>query len=332
MQNQIDEFEDLMLDYLQGNIVPEDMQKLMLLLKNKECQKKYHEMSQAYGLAAIPWFERRREANFEQLRDKLNFRSSQKHILKRRIQLWGTAAIWALMIGCSIILFYLQKDSAASVVPASYCKIEVPSGATSKLILPDSTVVFINAKSVIKYDASFLGKAQREVFLSGEACFRVAKDVAKPFVVHAGELDVKVTGTTFNVTAYAEEPDIKVSLIEGSVQVSDVKNQLFLSPDEQAVYDKQKKDLFVRKVDATSQMAWVTGQLVFVNEPLRDILKRIEKKYNVTIHIQSHTVDTEYFSGSINADLTLDEILAYIDVDNKFVWKKKGNIVMIADK
>ena len=103
-------------------------------------------------------------------------------------------------------------------------------------------------------------------------------------------------------------------------------------PNEQAVYDKAKKTLSVRAVDAGSQVAWTTGRLVFVNETLFHILKTIGKKYDVQILIQSRKMNTEYFSGSIDADLTLDEILSYLDVDNKFVWRRKGKTVVIADR
>ena len=89
------------------------------------------------------------------------------------------------------------------------------------------------------------------------------------------------------------------------------------------------KVLSMRKIDAVSQAAWTTGRLVFVNEKLFDILKTIGKKYDVQILVQSRKVYTEYFSGSIDTNLTLDEILSYLDVDNKFMWRKKGKTIVI---
>ncbi len=78
------------------------------------------------------------------------------------------------------------------VPPVSYCRIEIPQGAQSKLILPDSTSVYLNGGTIIKYDASFQNKAEREVYLNGEAYFEVAKNAEKPFIVHAADLNVKV--------------------------------------------------------------------------------------------------------------------------------------------
>lgn len=336
MSSPIDEFERIMLDYLKGDITPEDGQKLAVLLKeNDSCRERYREMSRNYALASSSWFARRKEKNLEQLRETLNFRSSRKQAVFRRIKIWGTAAIWALLIGCSITFLYLYYSSEHIPVSASYCQIEVPLGAESKLLLPDSTVVFLNGGTTLKYDASLQHRANREVFLSGEAYFKVAQNVDKPFIVHTGDLNVKVLGTTFNVASYPEDEEIKVSLLEGRVNVfttSEKEKNVLLSPNQQAVYNKENKELSMKKVDASAQTAWTTGRLVFVNERLFDILKTIGKKYDIQMLIQSQKVYTEYFSGSIDASLTLNEILSYLDVDNKFMWRKKGKTIVITDR
>ena len=337
MNTPTDEFERIMLDYLKGKVTLEDMQKLTVLLKEDACRKKYNELSQIYAVVSVPWFEARKDRNLKQLRKILNFRSSRKQTVIRRIMIWGNVAIWMFLLCCSITFLYLHKEHTSEISsPATYCQVEVPQGATSRLVLPDSTVVYLNGGTVLKYDASLQAKVRREVFLTtGEAYFKVAANVARPFIVHTGHLKVKVLGTTFNVTSYADEKEIKVSLVEGSVKVfttSEMNENTVLAPNEQAVYDKQGKNLVVRQVDAVSQAAWVTGRLVFVNETLYDILKKIAKKYDVQLLIQSRKVYAEYFSGSIDTDLSLDEILSYLDVDNKFIWKKRGKTVVIKDR
>ena len=98
----------------------------------------------------------------------------------------------ALLIGLGIRFIYLNNHPAEVIVPpVSYCRIEIPQGAQSKLILPDSTSVYLNGGTIIKYDASFQNKAEREVYLNGEAYFEVAKNAEKPFIVHAADLNVK---------------------------------------------------------------------------------------------------------------------------------------------
>ena len=106
MNSQIDEFERIMLDYLKGEISSEDMQKLTILLKRENaCREKYREIARSYALASSSWFARRKEQNFEQLCDTLNFYSSRKHSFFRKISVWRSVAIWTLLIGCSITFF-----------------------------------------------------------------------------------------------------------------------------------------------------------------------------------------------------------------------------------
>lgn len=335
MNSSIDKFEELMLDYLKGNITPEDIQKMAeLLQKDNSCRKKYNEIARTYAIASAPWFERNRQQNFESLRKKINL--SSQYIRLKRASVWSFAATVTLLIGLSISFIYWNDNpSEVAVPPISYCQIEVPANAQSKLILPDSTQVYLNRGTTIKYDASFQNQAQREVFLNGEAYFEVTKNIEKPFIVHAADLNIQVLGTKFNVSSYHDEPNIKVSLVEGQVKVSmtsDKKDEIYLLPNEQAVYDKAKNSLSVKIIDASSQVAWTTGRLVFVNETLSHIFKTIEKKYDVQILIQSQKTDTEYFSGNIDASLTLNEILSYLDVDNKFIWERKGRTVIITDR
>lgn len=336
MNNPANDFERLILDYFKNNSTPEEIQRITLLLKeNPSFKEKFHEMSRAYALASSSYFERRRIGNFEQMRNRLNFHSSRKQKHLRRIRIWSAAAILILLVGFSATLLYMPSSSNQIPLAPSYCQVEIPRGATSKLTLPDGSVVHLNGSTTLKYDASLQHNPQREVYLSGEAYFEVAKNTEKPFIVHAEKVSIKVLGTVFNVSSYPENPDIQVSLLEGSVKVaadSEAKKEIILTPNEQAIYNKANGRLSMRKTDATLQASWITGRMVFVNERLSDILKRIEKKHDVHILVQSPKINKEFFSGSIDLDLTLDEILSYIDVDNKFAWKKKGKIITITER
>lgn len=336
MKNRTDEFEKLILDYLKGSSTSEDIQKLGSLLEEEQsCREMYHDLTRAYALVSASWFERRKQRNLEQLRDTLNFRSSGKATLSRRIRIWSSAAIFTLLIGLGSYFLYLYDASRPMPMETSYCQVKTLRGNTSKLLLPDGTVAYLDGNTTLKYDASLQHKAKREVFLTGEAYFEVSSNPDKPFIVHTGELNIRVLGTVFNVTAYPDNPDIKVSLAKGSVKVSivsEAKQEVILAPNEQAVYNKDHKQLSIRKIDAAVHPAWTTGRLVFVNERLYDILKRIEKKYDIQILSRSQKIYNEYYSGNIDSSLTLDEILSYIDVDNKFTWQKKGKTIIITDR
>lgn len=336
MESQIEVFEQMMMDYLKGALSPEDKPRFLELLRSDEIyRRKYREMSRTYALATSSWFAQRKEQNLNQLREKLNLRSSRKHTIRRHLWIWSSAAVWMVLLVCGWTLWKGKEGSRSLAGVPVYCQLEVPQGATSRVLLPDSTVVVLNGGTQLKYDARWQELSQREVFLSGEAYFQVTKHDHKPFVVHADELNVKVMGTTFNVASYPDEETVQVSLLEGSVQVytaSDTPDNRWLSPNQQAVYHKDKGSLTVQPIDASAQVAWTTGKLVFINEKLYDILKTIGKRWDVQMMVQSQKVHEEFFSGTIRLDMTLEEILSYLDVDNKFVWRKKGKTWVIADR
>ena len=169
----------------------------------------------------------------------------------------------------------------------------------------------------------------------GEGYFEVQKNPEKPFIVHADDINVKVLGTVFNVRSYPEDSEIEVSLIKGRVNVfsaSETRDNVILAPDEQLTYDKRSGKMKHHHVDALQTSQWTTGRLSFVNASVPEIMKAIERKYDVRIVIHSKYLDKEVFSGSISPKLTVEEILDYMDVDNKYSWSRSGNVITITDK
>lgn len=139
----------------------------------------------------------------------------------------------------------------------------------------------------------------------------------------------------FNVRSYPEDSEIEVSLIKGKVNVfstSETRDNVILAPDEQLTYDKRSGKMNHHHVDALQTSQWTTGRLSFVNASVPEIMKAIERKYDVRIVIHSKYLDKEGFSGSISPKLTVEEILDYMDVDNKYSWSRSGNVITITDK
>ena len=142
-------------------------------------------------------------------------------------------------------------------------------------------------------------------------------------------------GTTFNVRGYEEDTQIKVSLLEGEVNVYALDNPnkiIALKPGEQATYNKQSKGISLSHADVWQTTQWTTGRLSFVNARIPEILKEVERRYDVKFHIQSKQMEEEIFSGSISTKLSVEEILDYIDVDNKYSRSRKGNVIVLTDR
>lgn len=158
----------------------------------------------------------------------------------------------------------------------------VPRGQTFKLILSDGTEVYLNADSRLVYPSRFTGK-ERSVFLDGEAYFRVAKDAGHPFIVRTQTLQTRVLGTEFNVSGY-EGSDTEVTLVEGSVEVSDADRQrtVRIKPGEQASLQTDG-GFAVQQVDVSQYIHWREGYFYYDNVTLLDIMKELGRWYNVSV-------------------------------------------------
>lgn len=334
MQSGNKNFNDLMIEYLSGNISEMDQRSLSELLKtNVDFKMEFDEMIKLRAVSFIPKIEAEKQANFKRLMEQLNqnvptFGMNRSWTSSFR----QIAAIIILIVSVSVSSFYIFRDITSPGDSKICYETVAPIGSQTKIILPDSTVVWLNSGSSLKYSQSF-GKKKREVALSGEGYFVVKKDKSKPFLVHTAELDVKVMGTVFNLRAYNEDEDVVVNLIEGVVNISFPENKnagsLTMKPNEKLVFNKQSKHMESSQTDAYRSALWTTGKLCFVDATIEQISKDLGRKYEVKIQIENKQIKKELFSGSLNLNLSLKEILSYIDVDKKFKISQVGDTIKI---
>ena len=195
--------------------------------------------------------------------------------------------------------------------------LNIPHGKKFELQLSDGTVVNLNSGSSFRYPINFKKDGQRNVFLEGEAFLDVAKDKSRPFVLNSNNLDVTVLGTQFNVSAYPEEVTTDVVLIEGAVKMqlanrvpSDENNNLILEPGYKGSFHRSNKNITSKPVNTSAYTSWMQGELVFRNMTFENILKKMERHYNVRIHNNN----TQYSEKKFNAnfgDATIYEVLDY---------------------
>lgn len=341
MKENNEDFDRWMMHYMTGCLSGENLKKFHALLKSDiYYQERFKELSKEYARLLIPRFVAEEANNYEELLHKLNLKRDKRSLALsyRRFSFKNIrriAATVALLITSSLSCYYMWNDIRVANKDVILCQMEVPLGSQTKAVLPDGSVVCLNSGSVLKYDPAFARNKQREVYLIGEGYFEVHKNPEKPFIVHVEGLNVKVLGTVFNIRAYKEDANIEVALVEGRVNVfskSEIKGNVVLAPNQKAIYNKKSRSLYSDAVDVEYITQWTTGRLSFVNTSLVNIMKDIERKYNVRIIIESESMKSEIFSGSISSKLSLDEILEYLDVDNKYVWVRKGNVITISDK
>jgi ferric-dicitrate binding protein FerR (iron transport regulator) len=195
-----------------------------------------------------------------------------------------------------------------------YSEIIAPMGSRIRMGLPDGTKVWLNHGSKLKYPQSF-GKESRNVQLVGEAYFEVVEDRQRPFVVNTGVMEVYATGTSFNVMAYKDDQDVAVSLDEGSVELyklyqdNEIRQKVYdLKPEEHAVYHKEPNTMEIIEGRNDIYTAWKKGRMIFRQEPLNQIVKKLERWYNVDIVLNNPDLATHEFTATLT-DETLSQVL-----------------------
>lgn len=227
----------------------------------------------------------------------------------------------------SASLDYTRQTEAVT----GYNELIVPKCGEYRLRLPDGSSVVLNAESRLRFSLNFTGEV-REVFLDGEACFEVAKDTLRPFIVHTTKADVRVLGTLFNVSAYSEETSTEVTLVNGSVQVDAGDSRERLQPDQQLILDNQTLRTRVRVVDAGTYIAWTDGLFRFDAMSLEQLMSRLSRWFDISYEFKDESLKKVRFTGGFRKYDDINRIMSMIGeitnvsfkiTDNKIVINKK---------
>ncbi len=206
--------------------------------------------------------------------------------------------------------------------------IMVPKGSKiQKVILSDGSAIFLNAGTSITFPIAFTGK-ERRVSINGEGYFEVAKNKLKPFYVTHNDVQVKVLGTHFNVTAYSDESnDVKVTLLEGSVRVSKGKQQHLLKPGQVLSINSNKVDVN-NDVDTKKMIAWKDEQFYFDGDDIHSIMNQVEMVYNVKV-VYEDSIQSS-FVAKLSRNESLSSLLQVLELTNVVHFKIDGDIVTVS--
>ncbi|MFD0990063.1 FecR family protein [Mariniflexile jejuense] len=214
----------------------------------------------------------------------------------------------------------------------TYNTLTVPYGKRFEIALSDGTTVHLNAGTSLKYPVKFLKDQNRQVFLKGEAFFKVAKDTKHPFVVNSDALNVQVLGTQFNVSSYPEDTETDVVLVEGSVNLYTTKNKdnnVLLKPGFKGSYNKNtSNNITTNPVITSIYTSWVNGELVFRNITFDNILKKMERQYNVEITNNNTVLTNEKFNASFRNE-PIEKILDYFKITYNVNYSINQNKILI---
>lgn len=225
---------------------------------------------------------------------------------------------------------YLPETNRHELV---YNKVEIPRGGEYSLVLSDGTLVYLNAMSSLRYPVNFTGDT-REVELCGEAYFQVSKDSARPFIVKAQEVEVRVLGTKFNISAYREDKSIKTALVEGSVQLTTTQNQepLVLKPSQLAKFCKSSGKTSVKEVDVSMYTAWKDGMFDIRDWHLENIMTYLSRWYDINVFYQNEELKKMKFGCYITRYSRIEPILELLEKTGRIHASLKGNTIVFTNK
>ncbi len=320
---------DIIISHLNGDLSEGELKKLVdWTARSKENSKYYARIKDLWEISQNnislvaetekEWF--RLLTNIKGQRKNIFSSSTNRQILFR----FAAILIIGLVFGALVTKYSLKPESG-------YITSVAPAGSVAQMVLEDSTIVYLNAGSEIKYAQ---GKSNtREVFLKGEAWFHVQKNKKKPFIVHTPVYDVSVTGTRFNVKAYAADSDVSTTLEEGQVIICSsekfkLNHNVVLSPGEQIVLNKESNKLTVHNVDTHLYTSWKDNKLIFLNMNLKELIVLLERRYGVDIDVTDNQILTYHYSGTIKNESILD-ILEIIQHTLPIEYKIQGQKIII---
>lgn len=322
-----EEIKTLFKKYLYGQLTSDEVVRLKALIQNMDDRSLEQNLSQLWDNCHVSG-----ERNIEAF-DTIS--KSMKEIIQpqKKISLLGylgriaAVAIFLLLIALTGYL-YIDKINIQTAIAQIYT-ISAEKGERASVTLPDGTKVYLNAKSTLSYPASF-SLNERTVQLTGEAYFEVIHDAAAPFIVKTEKIQIKVLGTTFNLYAYPDDSWFEASLVEGCIEVTPYKNpekQVHLSPNQKARYNHETGEINVMGTDLRVETAWKRGDLIFRNQPFKEIIGQLEIFYGVNI-----TTDGEYpeelFTGSYHENDVI-QVLKNLQQHYTFDYQKSGNKISL---
>lgn len=257
-------------------------------------------------------------------------RKAERRTLYQRLR---PVARYAAAVVVAVVLVVGAYVSGRRDVEVHFAEIttEAPMGSTAEVVLPDGSLVVLNAGSRIVYSQSF-GMDNRNVALHGEGYFEVKRNESVPFVVTSEQMTVRVLGTKFNLCDYKENQEAAVTLVEGKVDVTNNHDQIHveITPDTRAIINKESHAMVVEKTSAADNTQWREGYLFFDEEPLADIARELERCYGVNICIERKELNGYKFYGKLpSRQLSIEEVLDILSSAGQIDYSIEGRHITL---
>lgn len=315
--------EELLSGWFDGTLTDEELQKVE---QWKDASK---ENATAFAEFEEVWLQTERlrvmqKYNAQQALNKVHGKIKGTTKLKFLETFKRVAAVFVLPLLVASIYLMLHKPNPTSA-ETNWYTLHTGAGMRSEFVLPDGTNVFLNSNTTLKYPLAFNGLS-REVEIHGEAYFDVAENKKQPFIVNTGNVNVEVTGTEFNVSNYENEEMTEIVLVEGTVRLFQGsfsgKREIFkaLVPGEKATYMDGEKKLYYERVDVEKYIAWKDGRLMFRDDSMEEVVRRLNRWYNVDIKLTGIDLGDYAYTATFE-DESLVQILDLLKISAPIDYK-----------
>lgn len=260
---------------------------------------------------------------FEKIQNEINKQEKVQFSLPKWLRNVAAIAVIALTV-VGLISVLSNRQSAEM----QFAEVGALRGQKASVTLPDGTHVILNSESTIKYSTAF-NKSDRQIELTGEAYFDVAKDKKRAFVVKAGNVEVVAVGTAFNVKAYPGENQISTTLLEGKVNVSKGKETVSMQPNEKLEFNVKNNSFNKFKLtEAENSIGWMNDKLSFDNATLEEVVAVFSRFYNVEIQFATEAIKKQRFTGQINNN-SLPSVLRILSLTSPIRFEHKDSVVVL---
>lgn len=314
---------DLFIKYLQGNCTEKEFEKILSWIREGSTTTSgkvlMHEIWDEFEPGAGSEEKNKYNLILDKIHHNINISHNANHLAisktpfgKRILSVITRAAAILLLPVLSLLLYTNLPEKGHLTEQLSDMEVEAPLGGRINFKLSDGTKVWLNHGSKLKYPFRFEGE-NRKVFLTGEAFFDVVHNKAVPFIVGTNHIEVKATGTAFNVSAYSNDSFVETTLVEGKVIINKYNtNKVIreLSPKECLKFDFQSNKYLIASENTEKNIAWKDGQLVFKNDLIEDIAQKLARWYNIEVEI----IDSKIKKFTCTATFTDETLTQVLDL------------------
>jgi len=317
----LDHIPDYLMAYLNGEANAEQEKLANEWLKSPENEELYRQLKKIDSLTTD--LNLLRQFDLDKGKQQVRRKYRANNVVSISVWMQRIAAVLFIPVLLGGVWYYLQQNELRKELSVLMVNQEIITqpGTKTHLFLPDSTEVWLNASSSLRFPSAFAGN-ERRIALEGEAIFKVYKNKKKPFIVSTSSMEVEAVGTEFNVSAYTGDLKFSTTLVEGRVKIADrlePSKVMFIDPGAQINYNTKDKTYKAENVKVQDVIAWRDGVLIFNETPFYEVAAKLGRWFNADIQINDQSIVNYRFTGTFTSE-SLDQVMDLLTLSTPIAY------------